>query len=242
MTGRALVVAAVVGVVVLGAAGGPDASGAQGDPAAEARDLFVSNCASCHGVDGTGTEDGPSLTGVGEAAADFQLRTGRMPLAAPDDPTLRKPPAFDEEQIALLVSYVGSFGVGPAIPRVDVESGELAEGSELFVANCAACHGATANGGAVGGSAFAPSLHESSPLSVAEAIITGPGQMPKFAFSEGERNSILRYVAYLQETDSPGGLGIGGIGPVSEGYVAWVLAMVILVVTVAVIGMRKDDK
>jgi ubiquinol-cytochrome c reductase cytochrome c subunit len=239
---RAAILTAVAATVFFAASSGSGAVRAQEDPMGEARDLFVSNCASCHGMAGEGTDAGPSLQGVGEASADFQLRTGRMPLSNPDAPTLRKPPAFGEDEIALLVAYVGSLGVGPEIPRVDPESGELPQGSELFIANCAACHGATATGGAVGGNAFAPGLHESSPVTVAEAMITGPGEMPKFAFSEGERNSILRYIEYLRTTESPGGFDIGGIGPVSEGYIAWVLAMLILVITVVVIGTRRGEK
>lgn len=236
----------LVGLVAFAAASWTPgaASGTQDDPAARARDLFVTNCASCHGAEGAGTRNGPSLVGVGAASADFQLRTGRMPLGNPDAPTLRSRPAFDDEEIALLVTYVASLGVGPDIPRVDPGSGDLSEGSLLFSENCAPCHGATANGGAVGGSAFAPSLEPSEPLDVAEAMITGPGEMPRFAFSESERNSILRYVEYLRTTDPPGGVDIGGIGPVPEGFVAWALVMVILVVVVVIIGTtrRQDER
>src|SRR5690625_7728957 len=34
--------------------------------------LFRSNCATCHGPAGEGTETGPSLIGVGAASVDFQ--------------------------------------------------------------------------------------------------------------------------------------------------------------------------
>jgi len=44
--------------------------------------LFAANCATCHGMNLQGTTQAPSLIGVGAAAVDFQVGTGRMPLAA----------------------------------------------------------------------------------------------------------------------------------------------------------------
>jgi ubiquinol-cytochrome c reductase cytochrome c subunit len=55
----------------------------------EGKKLFAIGCASCHGLGGEGqvredgTVIGPSLIGVGAAAVDFQVSTGRMPMAAP---------------------------------------------------------------------------------------------------------------------------------------------------------------
>jgi ubiquinol-cytochrome c reductase cytochrome c subunit len=202
-------------------------------------DLFTSKCASCHGAEGGGSDLGPALTNSGAAGADFYLRTGRMPLPFPEAPTQRKPVSLTEEQIEALVAYVGSLGDGPEIPEVDTSEASLSRGAELFAGNCAACHGATANGGAVGGNAFAPSLYSATPVEVAEAMIIGPGEMPVFNFSDADRNSLVSYVGYLQNQEDPGGLDIGGIGPVSEGYVAWALAMVLLVVIILVIGRSK---
>jgi ubiquinol-cytochrome c reductase cytochrome c subunit len=203
------------------------------------RDLYLSRCASCHGSDGEGSDFGPSLTEAGEAGADFYLRTGRMPLPYPDAPTQRKPVALEPEAIEALVGYVASLGRGPAIPDVDTTNVTLSTGTELFASNCAPCHGATANGGAVGGNAFAPSLYSASPVEVAEAVTIGPGEMPVFSFDDEQRNAVVAYVGFLQEHNDPGGLDIGGIGPVSEGYVAWALAMVLLIVVVLVVGRNK---
>jgi ubiquinol-cytochrome c reductase cytochrome c subunit len=205
----------------------------------EGQNLFEVNCSSCHGAEGRGTSLGPSLEGVGAASADFNLRTGRMPLPYPTAPTLRKPPAFDDDEIDALVAYVASLGEGPPIPEVNLGSGSVSEGAGLFLDNCAPCHGATANGGAVGGDAFAPSLYPSEPLDVAEAPIVGPGQMPKFSFTPEARNSIVAYVQRLKEESGHGGLDIGGVGPVPEGYVAWALAMVLLVIIVFLIGRKR---
>ena len=50
---------------------------------AQGRQLFLEGCATCHGLAAQGTSEGPGLIGVGAAAVDFQVSTGRMPLAAP---------------------------------------------------------------------------------------------------------------------------------------------------------------
>lgn len=49
----------------------------------QGKQLFLEGCSSCHGLAAQGASDGPSLIGVGAAAVDFQVGTGRMPLAAP---------------------------------------------------------------------------------------------------------------------------------------------------------------
>src|SRR5687768_15439044 len=50
--------------------------------AAEGKALFDQSCISCHGRNAQGVQDrGPSLIGVGAAAVEFQVSTGRMPLA-----------------------------------------------------------------------------------------------------------------------------------------------------------------
>ena len=208
------------------------------------QELFEESCASCHGIDGRGGEFGPSLQTAGAAAADFELRTGRMPLHDPDAQTVRKPPAFSEDEIELIVEYVDSLRDGPLdigavpIPTVDIESADLSEGQVLYTENCAACHGATGNGGAAGAGALAPSLHLALPLDVAEATIIGPGEMPKFSFDGEERNAVVAYVDFLQKEDAPGGADIGGIGPVPEGFVAWLAGIGTLTTACWFIGSK----
>ena len=204
----------------------------------DGEELFIQSCASCHASDGSGTEFGPSITSAGEAGADFQLRTGRMPLADPGEQTRRKEPAFSEAQIEELVDYVGSLGGGPAIPAVDPDEGDLVLGQELFVSNCAACHGATANGGAAGVGALAPSLYAANSLDIAEAVITGPGEMPVFDFDQDELNAIARYLDYLQNEEAPGGADIGGIGPVPEGFIGWAVGMLAIGLVCYLIGSK----
>ncbi len=231
-------VAPAVTVVAVAAIALPGAARSQPDAVAAGKALYVEACASCHGVGGAGTSDGPDLLDAGAAGADFYLRTGRMPLASSNDQSVRKEPAFSDEEIEQIVAYVATLGNGPAIPQVSPEAVSLQDGFALYIGNCAPCHGATANGGAAGRDAIAPGLHRATPLEVAEAIVVGPGQMPVFGFSEQERNAVVAYVEHLGEADDPGGADIGGIGPVPEGFIGWVVGMLALGLVCYLIGSR----
>nr|WP_281381644.1 c-type cytochrome [Conexibacter arvalis] len=221
------------------AASGSDPASATPGQLAEGRRLFLSGCASCHGEDARGIEDvAPSLRGVGAASADFYLRTGRMPMEDPQDEPQRKEPFYDERQIAALVAYVGSFG-GPPIPSVDPAAGDLSVGFRVFGELCAGCHQIVGRGGITTG-AWVPGLQEASPLDVAEAIEIGPYVMPAFGdqLTQEQVDSLARYVTWTRQPDDVGGWGIGHIGPVPEGMVAWLLAGAALLLTIRLIGER----
>jgi ubiquinol-cytochrome c reductase cytochrome c subunit len=214
----------------------PEASGQVRDNAAT---LYLQNCASCHGPQGEGTAVGPALIGVGEAAVDFYLRTGRMPLGEPGQQASRQKPAFDDAQIRALVEYVGRWGDGPQIPEV-ATTGDLQRGWELYTANCAACHAATGAGNAVGGGSVAVGLGQATDLEIAEATIVGPGVMPKFSLDPEDRDAIVAYVRYLRSTPAPGGAPIGGFGPVAEGFVAVAVGLTGVVMLVRFVGGRRQ--
>jgi ubiquinol-cytochrome c reductase cytochrome c subunit len=212
------------------------------DLVAEGEDLFVTGCSSCHGLEGEGTQSGPNITAAGEAAADFQLRTGRMPAARDEGQQPPKEPAYEDDEIRALVAFVGSLGDGPRIPDVDPERGDLAEGGELYRANCAACHNAAGIGGALSYGAEAPGVLDIGPVQIGEAMRTGPGQMPVFgpdAFSPEEVDAISRYIVDLRTPDHPGGLSLGGAGPVTEGFVAVLFALGGLVLVLRWITARS---
>ena len=241
-------IAALLPLVVLIGAGSTSVALARSEGAqsryteaevAAGRRIYEAGCASCHGDNGEGGL-GPDIREAGAAAAHFQLTTGRMPLSDPDAQAVRKEPAYSERQIDQLIAYVASLGNGPAIPTVDLDGTSLSIGAELFIANCSPCHGATANGGATGRGSLAPSLHSSEPLIVAEAMITGPGQMPNFGFDTATRNEIIRYVRYLQARRNPGGADLGGIGPVPEGFAGLAIGMGALVLIALFIGKQRD--
>lgn len=194
-------------------------------------ELFLTGCSSCHGVGGVGTRQAPGLIGVGAAAADFQLSTGRMPDTDPLRQATSKRPAYDQDEIDALVAYVASLGPGPPIPDVDDPPGDLVEGGRLYTLNCAACHSSAGNGGALSSGHNAPTLHGATRVQVAEAVRTGPGPMPRFGpetFSDEQVNSITEYVHYLRDPDNPGGLDLGIVGPITEGLVAMLFGLVVL--------------
>jgi ubiquinol-cytochrome c reductase cytochrome c subunit len=210
---------------------------------AEGRRLFEEGCSSCHGFDGSGVRgQGPSLLGAGEAAADFYLRTGRMPLDQVGEEPLRGEPRYSERQIRALDAFVGSLGQGPPIPVVRPRQGSLSDGMRLFGESCSGCHGIGGKGGvAIGG--YAPPLGEATPTQVGEAIRVGPYVMPRFSeaqLDQADLDSIARYVQLTQDPDDAGGFGIGHIGPVPEGLVAWLAALAALLLIARLIGERGD--
>jgi len=204
------------------------------------RDLFVTGCSSCHGLDGRGTRRGPDLSHAGAASADFYLSTGRMPLANPRDQPVRKPPAYSRREIDRLVAYVASLGTGPPIPVLS-PGGTRAEGNGLYTENCAACHSSAGAGGALGQSIDAPPLLRATNVQIAEAVRTGPGAMPVFGpetLDDVQVASIVRYVGYLRHPDDRGGNPLGHIGPVPEGFVAWIIGLGAMLAAAYWIGTR----
>jgi ubiquinol-cytochrome c reductase cytochrome c subunit len=251
VTVRRVFVAPVLVAVALTAWFRPPPAPAAEDQVATGRRLYLLGCSSCHGQGGDGvrTPDGalrgPSLRHSGEAAAYYALSTGRMPLANSDQQPQRKRPAYGAADQAALVAYVASLGDGPRLPRLDAEHGALAEGGELFRANCAPCHSATGTGGALSYGKAAPPLVDSTALQVGAALRAGPGQMPVFGpgvLSDEQVAGIARYVEYLRDPDDRGGLPIGRTGPVPEGAVAWFFGIGAFLALVAWIGSRSPAR
>ncbi len=218
------------------------ADGASPQLTEQGHELFTASCAACHGMNAQGIPGrGPSLHGAGALAADFYLQTGRMPLPSPRAQPQRTHPAFSQSQIRALVAYVGSFG-GPAIPAVHPSRGSLSDGQRLFSLSCAGCHTIQGQGGIVTG-AIVPSLDQATPTQIAQAIRIGPYVMPRFGegeVSDAQINSIARYVQSIQHPDDRGGWGIGRIGPIPEGMVAWLLAAAALLLIARLLGERTD--
>ncbi|MFW0155067.1 c-type cytochrome [Rothia sp. P6271] len=201
--------------------------------------LFVSNCATCHGANAEGTADGPSLIGVGAAAVDFQVGTGRMPLQMQGPQAQTKPVQFNKEETGQLVAYVASLGVGPAIPEdeyLDVSKGNAANGAKVFLANCAMCHNAAGAGGALTRGKWAPSLMGVEESHIYEAMATGPQNMPVFNdanITPEEKRDVITYLKSQEYNVSPGGFKIGSLGPVAEGLLIWTVGLgIVLVFTI----------
>ncbi|MGN7250333.1 MULTISPECIES: cytochrome bc1 complex diheme cytochrome c subunit [unclassified Arthrobacter] len=200
----------------------------------EGEKLFEANCATCHGMGASGTQDGPSLVGVGAAAVDFQVGTGRMPMQMNGPQAYKKPAQFNDTQTHQLSAYVASLGAGPAIPAEELldEKGNAAEGGELFRVNCAMCHNAAAAGGALTRGKFAPALADVTGKHIYEAMATGPQNMPVFNDSnispEGKRD-IITFLKQIEANGSPGGADLGALGPVSEGLFVWIAGLGVII-------------
>jgi ubiquinol-cytochrome c reductase cytochrome c subunit len=182
--------------------------------------------------------------GVGAASADFMLSTGRMPIAEPEEQPGPAEVPYSQRELQELVSFVASLGIGPPIPEVDMAQGDLAEGAVLYEDNCAACHGSIGAGGALTNGLIAPPLGDSTPVQVAEAIRLGgaglrSGNMPKFGpdtLSDEQVDSVARYVEYLRDPDDRGGQDLGHFGPIPEGFAAWAIGLLALVLAIRWIG------
>ena len=211
---------------------------------AKGRELFLVGCSFCHGTNGEGQQDkrgqnfGPSLVGVGAAAADFQVGTGRMPLVQPGRQAPKKGVVYNEEEVAALAAFVGSLAPGPDIPSesdysIDGLSEEEREeavvrGGQLFLTNCTACHNFQGAGGALPRGGYAPSLDGVEGRYIYEALLTGPQQMPVFSngtLTPEAKRDIIAYLDSLESNPAYGGFGMGGLGPVSEGLFAWLLGI-----------------
>ena len=168
---------------------------------------------------------------MGAQAADFYLRTGRMPISHPGEEPERSRPSFSDSEIRALNAYVASLGKGPAIPSPNPDYSRVSRGMELFTDHCAGCHQIAGEGGYVT-DARVPVLQHASATQIAEAVRIGPYLMPSFSrhtINDRQLNAIIAYIEASKEPTDRGGLGIGHIGPVPEGIVAWLVAAVVLV-------------
>jgi ubiquinol-cytochrome c reductase cytochrome c subunit len=199
--------------------------------------IFKADCSSCHGLLGQGVPGvGPSLIGVGAAAVDFQVSTGRMPAKGPAAENPRKPLEISSPaQIRALAVYIASLGGGPTIPtatQVTQAGANAGFGQQLFVADCAQCHSFVGAGGALTYGKFAPPLTASTPTQIYEAMLTGPEAMPVFnntTITPQEKRDIIAYVVQTRDEPNPGGFSLGRVGPVTEGLVAFLGLLLFMV-------------
>ena len=214
---------------------------------AQGRNLFVEECATCHGLYAEGSSQAPSLIGVGAAAVNFQVTTGRMPAAELGALNDRKPPRLDAAQTAAVAAYIQSLGGGPIVPsaaQVGTAGANVGLGQQLFVADCAACHNFVGAGGALTFGKNAPALTASTPTQIYEAMLTGPEAMPVFndlTITPQEKRDIIAYVTQVRAQPNPGGFSLGRVGPVTEGLVAF-LGLLLFMVLAALWITAKHGK
>ena len=248
LSGYAVVLVALSALGTFYAAVAAPESSAQEAPAnqsmqvQEGRDLYLSGCSTCHGLNLEGGAGGPSLIGVGASAVVFQVESGRMPLAAGVQQAPRKKPRYSIEEIDELAAYIQSNGGGPTVPEGSLTDGDLQLGGALFRTNCASCHNFAGSGGALTYGKYAPKLGPASARVVYTAMQHGPESMPRYSDAQlkpEEKRAITRYVRYITQSGDVGGAGLGRYGPLSEGLVAWVVGITVLVGMTLWIGARS---
>ena len=213
--------------------------------------LFLQNCASCHGneangVPASGTSGAyPNLVGLGPATIDFWVSSGRMPAAntrAVEAP--RRPARLTHHQALAIAAWIDTLSPSyPLVPLVNVKDANVSNGAALFALNCAACHMIEGDGDALANGTFAPSLRHIPATQVAEAIRTGPGNMPRFTgnLSDYQVADIVKYVTTeIQHPQNTGGFGLGGLGPVAEGFVGLALGVGLLALIGFWVGERSE--
>lgn len=216
-------------------------------------ELYQRDCAVCHGPRGVGTTKAPPLTEDGTALIDFVLRTGRMPIPAPDAEIGRDvarringvPVEYGEKEISDIVAYAAEWTTGAEVPPVGiVDRGQeaLSHGGELWRRNCAACHQLAGQGGVLLEDVEIPSIASSSPQVIADAVRAGPQSMPAFdeaTVSEQDLAEMTLFITReLQRPTDPGGWAAGHFGPFAEGAVVWLIGIPGVLLGAVWIGRR----
>ena len=211
----------------------------------EGKQLFLKGCSSCHGLNSEGGVVAPSLIGVGAASVDFQVGTGRMPMADMSQQAMRKDPVYTPAQVHAIATYVASLAPGPEVPGDEIlnyeRDGSIAEGGELFRTNCAMCHNFAGQGGALTQGKWAPSVMGVEVKHIYEAMITGPQSMPVFSdktLTAEEKLSVIKWIKYVETEPQLGGVALGRVGPVTEGLLVWTLGIGMLIGVAVWLAMK----
>ena len=191
--------------------------------------VFAQKCSSCHGDQGQGIAAAVTIAGPSLRA---EHEVGQVKTAVEWGPSHM--PAFSRILSAPQIDAVSHY-VTTQLAVIPLSGGNLSEGGELFRADCATCHRTAVRGGVL---AFAgrnvPALTDKSAALIAGAIRWGPGTMPSFpegVLDDHQLASVVQYVKFVQHPPHPGGIPMKYYGPVSEGYAAGAVVLMLIGIT-----------
>jgi mono/diheme cytochrome c family protein len=157
--------------------------------ALEGEKIFQDNCAECHGVDGTGVVPGA------RNFQDLDYMRGETPAYFYSTVTEGRGdmPAYNS-----LLSSDERWDVVFYVWRHSTTSEILAQGGQIFEANCAACHGVDGSGELLGSADFTDPRQMSTlaPRDLYLTVTQGRGSMPAWQsqLTQDQRWSAIDYV------------------------------------------------
>lgn len=208
-------------------------------------EVFQANCAACHGTRGEGGREGdlevvngPAIAGLELAYIDLTVRTGRMPIAEPSV-GVRAEELGDADREALNVYALEALGARGTLP--EVSSGDASRGQDVYVRNCAACHGAAADGGISGANVQVPPLVGLDGIAIASATRVGPFEMPAFDAAVIDDEAIDDIIGYLDLVDATprSYAGVREVDQIGTALFGIPLALVAAVVALVVARARR---
>ena len=185
--------------------------------------IFAENCSGCHGPKGEGLV-GPPLAAAGFAS-----------LVAPmvEQGGISMPPfanVLSENEVNAVADFVAQELADPA-----ARTAQQSPGGDLYRLYCSGCHGATGRGGALTRGRNAPDISQYPAAEALAAMILGRGNMPAFAgntLDVRQQAAVGLYVEVLVDPPSPGGRGLGYLGPVPEGAVGAIALLLLILLAV----------
>jgi ubiquinol-cytochrome c reductase cytochrome c subunit len=190
------------------------------NPAAK---VFAENCSGCHGTRGEGGFGPPLATAGFATLVAPMVEEGGIQMPSFGD-------QLSDAQIQGVAEYVAADIADPASHEAVV-----ADGGEIYRLYCAGCHSTTGRGGALTRGRNAPDISQYPAAEALAAMILGRGNMPMFAgntLDVRQQAAVGLYVSVLVDPPSPGGRGLGYLGPVTEGAVSAIALLILIFLAV----------
>jgi mono/diheme cytochrome c family protein len=153
--------------------------------------LFEMWCAICHGVRGEGSAMAPSLNDIPALPADFvvsRVRSGKNAM-----------PAFPQADLSdgrlnVLIEYAQNNIFGSGLPQFTPE--QVQQGGELYVQQCAECHGMNGEGVVDSGPELVtlPPMHSSE---ITSFVRVGSANAEAFSTAQLSDADLALIVAYI---------------------------------------------